>query len=225
MDEAAARTLRRAGLLHDLGCLAAPTGLWDKRAALSAAEWERVHLHSYWTDRVLRRSAALAPLADIAGRAHERLDGSGYHRGDAQALAPAARLLAAADVYRACTEDRAWRAAMSGDAARQAVLQQVQSGKLCARAVAAVLAAAGHGQPVARAGVDGHGAGPDEALSRREQEVLRLLVRGLSNKEIARDLDISPRTVQHHTIHIYAKTGVKSRAGVALWAVERGLFR
>jgi DNA-binding NarL/FixJ family response regulator len=75
--------------------------------------------------------------------------------------------------------------------------------------VAAVLAAATDG----------------EALSAREIEVLRLLVRGLSNKQIARLLDISPRTVQHHTIHIYAKSGVQSRAGAALWAVEHGLFR
>ena len=35
----------------------------------------------------------------------------------------------------------------------------------------------------------------------------------------------APRTVQHHTIHIYAKTGLQSRAGAALWAVEQGLYR
>ncbi|MFO1285970.1 MAG: helix-turn-helix transcriptional regulator [Rubrivivax sp.] len=64
----------------------------------------------------------------------------------------------------------------------------------------------------------------DGDLSPRELDVLRWLVRGLTNKEIAKALAISPRTVQHHTIHIYAKAGVKSRAGVGLWAVQRGLF-
>ena len=240
LSEAEARQIGRAGLLHDLGGVAVPSGLWDKPGPLSVAEWERVHLHSYWTDRVLRRSPALAPLADIAGRAHERLDGSGYHRGDGPAaLPPAARLLAAADVYRACTEPRAWRDAMRTDEARRVLLEHAASGKLCARASEAVLAAAGHAQAARRHG-PGTGAGTGtgtgtegmggqgmggEALSAREVEVLRLLVRGLTNKQIAKSLTISPRTVQHHSIHIYAKTGVRSRAGVAMWAVERGLFR
>lgn len=239
-----ARQIGRAGLLHDLGALAVPTGLWDKPRPLSVSEWERVHLHSYWTDRVLRRSPALAPLADLAGRAHERLDGGGYHRGDGAAALPmGARLLAAADVYRACTEPRAWREAMPAEAARQVLMDGVRTGKLCAQAADAVLAAAGHraGQqrrpkaghlaepaaPAAAAPAPSAGAEPSDAepLSAREVEVLRLLVRGLTNKQIGKALTISPRTVQHHSIHIYAKTGVKSRAGVAMWAVERGLFR
>ncbi|MFO1285971.1 MAG: HD domain-containing phosphohydrolase [Rubrivivax sp.] len=68
-----------------------------------------MHLHSYWTDRALRRAPALAPLADAAGRVHERLDASGYHRGEGVTLPLPARLLAAADIYRACTEARPWR--------------------------------------------------------------------------------------------------------------------
>jgi DNA-binding NarL/FixJ family response regulator len=68
-------------------------------------------------------------------------------------------------------------------------------------------------------------ASTSETLTDRELEVLRLLVLGLTNKQIGRQLGISPRTVQHHTIHIYGKTGMKSRAGAALWAVERGLLR
>ena len=122
-------------------------------------------------------------------------------------------------MYQACTEARAHRAALPPAAARQALLDGVQRGQLCRDAVQAVLAAAGQGPPPAAAPVAG-----EEALSAREVEVLRLLVRGHSNKHIARALQISPRTVQHHTIHIYAKTGVKSRAGAALWAVERRLF-
>ena len=182
----------------------------------TAAEWERVRLHSYYTDRVLRHSPALARYADIAGRAHERLDGSGYHRGDREADAQV-RLLAAADVYHACTEARAYRPARDSNTARQVLLEGVAQGRLCRHAVDAVLDAAG--QMPARP------ASAAEALTEREIEVMRLLVLGLTNKQIGRQLGISPRTVQHHTIHIYGKTGMKSRAGAALWAVERGLLR
>ena len=75
-----------------------PNGIWDKPGPLSAGEQERVRLHPYYTERVLERSRALAPLALLAGSHHERLDGSGYHRGaKAGQLDVGARLLAAAD--------------------------------------------------------------------------------------------------------------------------------
>jgi DNA-binding NarL/FixJ family response regulator len=60
-------------------------------------------------------------------------------------------------------------------------------------------------------------------LSEREVEVLRLMARGLSNKEIGRSLFISSRTAGNHIAHIYQKTGIKSRASAALFAVTRGL--
>jgi len=215
-DETA--VLARAALLHDLGRVSVPTGVWDKPGPLSAAEWERVRLHSYYTDRVLRRSPVLARYADVAGRDHERLDGSGYPRGESAAAADhMTRLLAAADMYRACTEDRAYRPALSADAARRELQDGVAQGRLCRRAVDAVLVAAGQHAP--------RRAMPtSESLSARELEVLRLLVRGLTNKQIAKALAISPRTVQHHTVHIYGKTGVASRAGAALYAVQHGLL-
>lgn len=207
--------LGRAALLHDLGRVAVPTGLWDKPGPLTPAEWERVHLHSYYTDRVLRRSPTLARYADIAGRAHERLDGSGYHRGDRD-ISQLVRLLAAADTYQACTEARAFRPALSARDARQALLDGAAQGRLCRDAVDAVLAATGQdGGPPTIAAHD---------LTPRELDVLKLMVRGLSNKQIGQQLAISPRTVQHHTIHIYDKAGMKSRAGAALWAIERGVF-
>ena len=81
------RSVRAAGFLHDLGRVAVPNGIWDKPGPLSAAEWERVRLHPYYTERVLERSGALAPLARLAGAHHERLDGSGYHRGAARRAA------------------------------------------------------------------------------------------------------------------------------------------
>ena len=62
-------------------------------------------------------------------------------------------------------------------------------------------------------------------LTDREVDVLRLLARGLTKKEIARALVIAPGTAHTHTVHIYEKLGVSTRAGVALFALEHGLVR
>ena len=105
--------IRAAGFFHDLGRVAVPNGVWDKAGALSGGERERVRLHPYYTERVLERSPPLAPLALLAGSHHERLDGSGYHRGSTAAqLSAGARLLAAADAYDAMTHDRPHRPAL-----------------------------------------------------------------------------------------------------------------
>ncbi len=75
------KTLYRAGLVHNFGRLGVSNSLWDKRGPLSAGEWERVRLHPYYTERMLRQSSTLAPLAQIAVQHCERLDGSGYAAG------------------------------------------------------------------------------------------------------------------------------------------------
>lgn len=107
------RDVRVAGLFHDVGRVAVPNGIWEKPGPLSAGERERVRLHPYYTERVLERSTALAPLAILAGSHHERLDGSGYHRGATAAqIRVGARLLAAADVFDAMTHDRPHRRAL-----------------------------------------------------------------------------------------------------------------
>ena len=56
-------TLYRAGLVHDFGRLGVSNSIWDKRGPLGAGEWERVRLHPYFTERMLRQSPTLAPLA------------------------------------------------------------------------------------------------------------------------------------------------------------------
>lgn len=91
-------TVRRAALVHDVGRVAVPARIWQKAGALTSDYWERVRLHAYHSERVLCRSPLLAALVPAATSHHERLDGSGYHRGaTAAGLLPAARLLAAAD--------------------------------------------------------------------------------------------------------------------------------
>ena len=103
-DPEAASDLRRAALLHDLGRVAVSNRIWEKPAALSTTEWERVRLHPNQSERILARSRILEPLARTAGMHHERQDGSGYHRGTSSAEVPAAaRVLAAADAFQAMT--------------------------------------------------------------------------------------------------------------------------
>ncbi len=210
--------LRRAGLMHDLGRVSVPNGIWDKPGRLGSAEWERVRLHPYHTERILAHAQALASLSSLAGMHHERLDGSGYHRGiPAAMLATSARLLAAADVYQALTEERPHRPALAPRGAAAVVLAEATAGRLDREAVRYVLEAAG--QPRQK---------PLEwpaGLTDREVEVLRLVVLGRSNKEVANELFLSHRTVQSHTIHIYGKLGVSSRSGAALFAMENDLLR
>jgi HD-GYP domain-containing protein (c-di-GMP phosphodiesterase class II) len=123
--------VRAAGFVHDLGRVAVPNGIWEKPGSLSAGEWERVRLHPYYTERVLERSHALAPLAVLAGSHHERLDGSGYHRGaTAGQLDLGSRLLAAADAYDAMTHDRPYRPALSPEAARAELGEMVRRERL-----------------------------------------------------------------------------------------------
>jgi HD-GYP domain-containing protein (c-di-GMP phosphodiesterase class II) len=216
-DEATA--CGRAGLLHDLGRVSVPNSIWDKPGRLTPGEWERVRLHPYYTERVLAQSPVLRSVSQLAGSHHERRDGSGYHRGIAAAsITPAARILAAADAYQAMCEQRPYRPALSAAAAAEQLDSEVSAGHLDASAVAAVLEAAGHTRRKAR---------PvwPSGLSEREVEVLRLVARGQTDKEIGRGLVISAVTVHHHVRHIYDKIGVSTRAGAALFAMEHDLIQ
>ena len=60
-------------------------------------------------------------------------------------------------------------------------------------------------------------------LSPRESEVLQLVARGLPNKRIARELQISEKTVKAHLTQIFQRIGVTDRTQAALWAKDRGL--
>ena len=107
LEDAGIRTIRRAGLVHDLGRVAVSAAIWGRPGPLSADDWEQVRLHPYRTERVLSRAAFLTDLAPVACAHHERLDRSGYHRGmPAAALTMPARLLAAADMFRTKCEHR-----------------------------------------------------------------------------------------------------------------------
>jgi DNA-binding CsgD family transcriptional regulator len=210
-------TLRRAGLVHDFGRLGVSNAIWDKPAALGAGEWERVRMHPYFAERMLRQSEALAPLGRIVVQHCERMDGSGYPRGlSGKSISVPARLLGAADAYQAMREPRPYRAARSNAEAATELRAEVRAGRLDAEAVEAVLTAAGHRVPRRREGPAG--------LTVREVEVLKLLARGLSNRQIAERLAISPKTTGNHIEHIYMKINASNRATASLFAMQHGLL-
>lgn len=141
-----------------------------------------------------------------------------YHRAvPGSVLSRQARILAAADGYRARIEERPHRAAMPPEEAAASLRADVKDGRLDGEAVDAVLAAAGQGAARRRSRTRFGG------LTDREAEVLGLVTRGQSIREIARSLTISPKTADAHIQHIYAKLGVSTRAGATLVAVENGL--
>src|SRR5581483_4674319 len=119
-------TLRTAALLHDLGRVSVPNGIWEKAGPLNPAEWERVRLHAYQSERIVAQTPLLQPYARIAGLHHERADGSGYHRGVAgTGIGRMAGLLAAADAYQAMTEERPYRRAYTPQAAARTLAGEV----------------------------------------------------------------------------------------------------
>jgi len=216
LAEDEASLLRRAALVHDIGRLGVSNAIWDKPGPLGVGEWERIRMHPYLTERMLQQSSALRPLGAIAVQHRERLDGSGYPRGLTGAgISRSARILGAVDAYQSMRERRPYRPALSREEAATELRADVRAGKLDAEAVAAVLEAAGHGVPRRREWPAG--------LTSREIEVLRLLALGLSSKQIAAELVITPKTARNHIEHIYAKIDTSSRVGASLFATEHGL--
>ena len=218
MPDADRAALRRAALWHDIGYIAIPGTL--RFGTESPAEGsESGRLHPYFAERLLQRVPGLAAIGAMIAEHHERLDGSGFHRGSrASDLSAPGRLLAAAEAYQNLVEDRPFRVTLSPEQAARRLRDDVKRGALDGAAVAVVLEAAGHGQRGKKV--------PFVAgLTAREVEVLRLLVRGGTMKEIGRDLDLSPKTIDNHIQSIYAKIGVNTRGGATLFAMEHGLLR
>lgn len=211
-----------AAHLHNLGCVVVPSSLLDAARAPSTVERERLRLQGYWTSRILDRCPSLAglePLARPAGALHAAFAEGGHLTwerptgGTAATDQPiGAALLEAAEAWCSLTEDRPGRPALPHAGAARALQEAAAAGLLEPTAVQAVLALPT--EPAADA----------TPLTVRELEVLRYASRGWSNKQIAAALFISERTVGHHLAHVYDKTGHRTRAGVAVWAAQRGLL-
>ena len=175
--------------------------IWEKPGPFGLTDWERVQLHPYFTERSFAHSPALAPIGELAGAHHERLDGVGLPPQDACAGTrprgpdPRRRRLLPGDARAA-----PHRPALDAAGAEAELLREAREGRLCPEAVDAVLAAAGH--RVAKRPRE-----LPEGLTDRELEVLLALVAGKTNKEIAETLGISAKTAGHHVQHIFDKAG------------------
>jgi HD-GYP domain-containing protein (c-di-GMP phosphodiesterase class II) len=217
LAEDEALMLYRAALVHDVGMVGVPSGVWDEPKPWSLSQQERARTHPYLTERMFTGTPTLAAIARCASLHHERLDGSGYPRGlRGDAIPFTARILAASDVYHALQEPRPHREARPADAAALILREEARAGRIDGEVVNAVLAAAG--QRVRRR------AELPAGLTPREAQVLFLLARGLSNPQIAAALTVSRKTVSSHLEHIYAKLGVSTRTNAALLAMRHGLI-
>lgn len=215
LDEDLAQKIFDAGLVHDIGRAAVPTGIWDKTGKLDPLEQFEAESDSFHTARVLAISDVFAGIADCASSVRERCDGSGTHRGVRLSNREAC-LLATANLYDELTHDTAARQAVSFEAAADLLRREAVDGRLPAACVGAVLRAAGHRVK----------ASPDlpAGLTRREAEVLVRIARGDSGKEAAAALGIAPKTVEKHTENIFRKIAVTSRTAAALFAMNNGLL-
>ena len=203
--------------MHDLGLHGIPATILDKPGPLTAAERERLRMHPYYTERMLARPAALARIGAIASLTHERGDGSGYHRGLTADRDPGHRS-AARRRLRVPGHDRTPRPPPRPTAKQAAseLRADVRAGRLDAEAVDAVLAAAGQPRGKRRTGPAG--------LTPREIEVLILIARGGSTRQVAQQLTITPKTAETHIERIYAKTGATTRSTATLFALQHGLL-
>ena len=217
LDADTVAVTRRAGHVHDLGRIGISNHIWSKAGPLSAAEFERVRLHPYLTVRILSQVRGLEQVAQLAGNHHEHIDGSGYPRGLGEAaLSLPDRLLAAAVCYQSAREPRPYRDELSPDAAARRLRERVRDGAFDPVAVDAVLHAAGLKSE--RPNPRPHG------LTPREIEVLSLVARGSSDKQIAAALVISQKTARNHVERIYTKIGVSNRIGASMYALRHGLI-
>ncbi|HEX4776582.1 MAG TPA: HD domain-containing phosphohydrolase [Acidimicrobiia bacterium] len=207
--------IRRAALVHDVGMIGVPSGVWDEPRPWSLSQRERARTHPYLLERMLARTPLLSDVARCASLHHERLDGSGYPhglRGDALPLP--ARIIAAADVHNALVQPRPHREPFDAARAAEILREEVRAGHLDGEVVNAVLRAGG--ERVRRRPELPGGVTP------REASVLVCLARGRSNAEIAKELSISRKTVSSHLEHIYAKLGISTRTEAALFAMQHG---
>ena len=125
-DAVELRDLRRAALLHDIGKLGISNAILDKPGKLTDEEFARIRRHPDYTEKILGRIGQFAELTAVAAAHHEKLDGSGYHRGLTRgALSLPARALAVADIYEAMTAERPYREAMPPEQALGLIARDV----------------------------------------------------------------------------------------------------
>jgi HD-GYP domain-containing protein (c-di-GMP phosphodiesterase class II) len=219
LPEARIELLAKAALIHGLGRAAVPNRIWSTPGPLLDGDLEAVRLVPYWTHRACSQIGGLNEAGQLAAHAYERLDGSGYFRSlSGDALQAEHRLLSAALAWLALRGERPWRAAFSDEQAARVLLDEAEQGRFDPRACQAVISAA-HGEQAPLAGKPGNG-----LLSERETQILQRISSGASNKEVARDLGISPSTVRTHVESVFRKLQCSTRAAATLKALTLGVI-
>jgi putative nucleotidyltransferase with HDIG domain len=143
----ALRELDAAARLHDLGKIGVPDVILNKPGPLSAAEWETMRRHPAWGAEALRLVPGTEAVADVVRAHHERWDGTGYPDGlAAEAIPPAARIIAVVDAWHAMTSDRSYRRALDAEHARQELTDGAGS-QFDERVVGALLEVLGDAPP------------------------------------------------------------------------------
>lgn len=143
----AARDLEWTGLLHDIGKLGVSNRILDKPGRLTQTEYARIKEHTRLTHEVLSRVSPFRHLAEVAASHHEKLDGSGYHRGlSGEDLGLPARILAVADTYDALSQDRPYRRAMTTEGVMSVLKAEAGAGRLCPECVGAAEELAARGR-------------------------------------------------------------------------------
>lgn len=218
LSEQSADQAAKAALIHGIGRAAVPNRIWNTTGELLDGDLEQVRLVPYWTSRACGQIPELSAPGRLAANAYERLDGSGYFRGlEGDALPAEQRLLAATLVWQALRCDRPWRPAFSDSDAERLLLHEAALGRFDPQACQAVIAAARGESAVAPRG----NASP---LSDRETQILQRISMGGSNKEVARQLGISPSTVRTHVESVFRKLQCTTRAAATLKALTLGLI-
>lgn len=224
--------IRRASLMHDVGLVAVPSFTLNKPTdKLTQAEHELLRLHPYHAERILSRVPVLNSIVPLVSAHHERPDGQGYYRGLSGDNVPlGARVLALADRFDELSHDSPDRPGLdpsqaleqlSADAGRGVWPEAVEG---LAHELGSDAGAPGWAPSLSLSLSLRKASHGPAGLTEREIEVLRLLARGLSRREVAKILVVSEHTVRHHLEHIYDKIGVSTRVAATLFAVENDLL-
>lgn len=207
-----------SALIMNIGMVCIPSGILEKKSTLNSSEKEIIETHTYHTYQILKKSKILNPYLDYCISHHETLLGTGYHR-RIKDLNLSQSILIYADKVIALSSERSYRKAFTKQEILKILKAETQDGKLEKSIFPHLEKYFGIKNKKSPYKKNLY------SLTEREIEVLRLIAEGNTNKQIGNLLEISSRTVQHHTIHIYEKMGVKSRSAAIILGFKEKIIK